>query len=163
VGHLAADVITGQKVDAEKVERAREFRRRMTRSEWLLWQELRAGRLGGAHFRRQQVIDGFIVDFYCHAAALVVEVDGAVHGGQRHYDAERDDFLRQRGLTVLRVTSEQVEHALRDVLTQISKHMPQGSATSAAGDGNPAGAGRRVRASVTSAVPDTPPAIGRLR
>ena len=47
----------------------------MTPAEKILWKELRANKLG-VHFRRQQVIQGFIVGFYCHKAELVVEVDG---------------------------------------------------------------------------------------
>ena len=47
----------------------------MTPAEKILWNELRANKLG-VHFRRQQVIAGFIVDFYCHKSALVIEVDG---------------------------------------------------------------------------------------
>ncbi len=51
-----------------------------------IWQELRGNKLG-VHFRRQQVIAGFIVDFYCHKAALVVEVDGDIHDLQQEEDA----------------------------------------------------------------------------
>jgi very-short-patch-repair endonuclease len=47
----------------------------MTPEEKILWQHLRANRLQGYHFRRQQIIDGFIADFYYHATALVVEID----------------------------------------------------------------------------------------
>ena len=68
-------IIPGQKVTKEKLQRAKELRRDMTPAEKLLWQELRANKLG-VHFRRQQIIVGFIVDFYCHKAALVIEVDG---------------------------------------------------------------------------------------
>ncbi len=76
----------------------------------MLWQRLRENRLGGLHFRRQQVIDGFIVDFYCHAAGLVIEVDGPVHRLQHQSGEERDRVLGGRGLTVLRVTNDQVRH-----------------------------------------------------
>ncbi|WKZ37082.1 MAG: DUF559 domain-containing protein [Anaerolineales bacterium] len=69
------NIVTGQKVAKEKLERAKELRREMTPAEKILWQELRANKLG-VRFRRQQVIQGFIVDFYCHKSALVVEVDG---------------------------------------------------------------------------------------
>jgi very-short-patch-repair endonuclease len=93
---------------AEKQERARELRRVMTRAEAMLWPRLRANRLGGWQFRRQQVIDGFIVDFYCHHAGLVVEIDGAVHATQTAYDAERDIILAARGLRILRLTNDQV-------------------------------------------------------
>ena len=61
----------------------------MTPAEKLLWQEVRANKLG-AHFRRQQVIQGFIVDFYCHKFALVIEVDGDVHALQKEEDERRE-------------------------------------------------------------------------
>lgn len=72
------NIVTNQKVTKEKLQRAKELRREMTPAEKLLWQEVRAKKLG-VRFRRQQIIQGFIVDFYCHKAALVVEVDGDIH------------------------------------------------------------------------------------
>src|SRR5438270_611728 len=84
------NIVIGQRVDPAKVLRSKELRRQMTPAERSLWNCLRANRLGGLQFRRQQVIDGFIVDFYCHAAAVVVEADGPVHEQQAEYDAERD-------------------------------------------------------------------------
>jgi len=71
-------IITGQKIKPEKLERAKELLREMTPAERCLGQDLRANRLGGWHFRRQQIIDGFIVVFYCHKAGLVIEVDGPI-------------------------------------------------------------------------------------
>ena len=68
------NIVTNQKVTAQKLQRAtpalaggarEELRREMTPAEKILWEELRANKLG-VHFRRQQVIQGFIVDFYCH-------------------------------------------------------------------------------------------------
>ena len=50
------------------------------------------------HFRRQQVIQGFIVDFYCHKVGLVVEVDGDIHDLQQEEDARREKALRELGL-----------------------------------------------------------------
>ena len=82
-------------------------------------QHLRAGRLEGYHFRRQQVIDRFIVDFYCHRADSVVEVDGGVHLDQCEYDRERDLYLRKRGLKVLRFTNTEVNNDLQAVLAII--------------------------------------------
>ena len=113
------NTVIGQRVDPAKVLRAKELRRQMTPAERRLWNCLRANRLGGLQFRRQQVIDGFIVDFYCHAAAVVVEVDGPVHVDQVGYDAERDHVLTARGLRVIRFTNEQVNRSLPDVLRQI--------------------------------------------
>ncbi len=85
----------------------------------MLWERLRANRLRGLHFRRQQIIDGFIADFYCHAAGLVVEVDGPIHRWQRDNDATRDRVFESRGLTVLRVANEQVHHDIEAVLRRI--------------------------------------------
>ena len=113
------NIVIGQRISSPKAEQARRFRQDQTAEEDLLWQRLRANRLGGLHFRRQQVIDGFIVDFYCHAAGLVIEVDGPVHGLQRERDQERDRVLRGRGLSVLRVTNEEVRKEINAVLQRI--------------------------------------------
>ncbi len=102
-----------------KRELARELRRRMTPAETRLWARLRRGQLGGLHFRRQQIIDGYIADFYCHAAGLVVEVDGPIHASDREWDAERDQALAKRGLRVLRVTNDDVTERVEWVLARI--------------------------------------------
>jgi very-short-patch-repair endonuclease len=65
------------------------------------------------------VIDGFIVDFYCHTARLAIEVDGNIHETQREYDTERDRAVGARGIQTLRVTNEQVQEALPSVLALI--------------------------------------------
>ena len=113
------NIITGQSVSVEKVQRAKELRVHMTAAESRLWQALRADRLDGWHFRRQQVIAGFIVDFYCHQADLVVEVDGPVHEQQREQDAIRDGILARHGLQVLRFSNDQVFSCLPAVLQAI--------------------------------------------
>jgi very-short-patch-repair endonuclease len=84
---------------------------------------LRANRLGGWHFRRQQIIDGFIVDFYCHRAGLVIEVDGPIHQQQKIEDAERTRALSQRGLKVIRFTNPEVMNNLNQVLQTITDEL----------------------------------------
>ncbi len=79
----------------------------MTLAEKILWEELRANKLG-VHFRRQQVIAGFIVDFYCHKAGLVVEVDGDVHDLQQEEDARREKVLSEMGLRIVRLGNDEV-------------------------------------------------------
>jgi len=74
---------------------ARHMRKHPTRSEALLWAQLRRGKLG-VRFRRQHPMLGFIVDFYCASARLVVEVDGGVHDS---YEARRRDAARDAWLT----------------------------------------------------------------
>jgi very-short-patch-repair endonuclease len=112
-------IITHQSVSSEKYIRSKELRREMTPAECRLWQFLRAARLEGYHFRRQQIIDKYIVDFYCHQADLVVEVDGGVHQEQEEYDRRRDETLIGRGLTVLRDTNQEVNQNLSGVLALI--------------------------------------------
>jgi very-short-patch-repair endonuclease len=112
------NIIPGQTVTKEKLQRARELRRDMTPTEKLLWQELRANKLG-VHFRRQQVIAGFIVDFYCHKAALVVEVDGDIHDLQREEDALREKALNEMGLKIVRFRNDDVLKNLSAVVEKI--------------------------------------------
>ena len=112
------NIIPGQTVTKEKLQRAKELRRDMTPAEKILWQELRANKLG-VHFRRQQVIAGFIVDFYCHKAALVIEVDGDIHDLQQEDDARREKVLREMGLRVVRFGNEEVVRDLAGVLRNV--------------------------------------------
>ena len=116
---MAEWVVRGKKTSDGKIARAREFRRRPTRAEHALWQALRGSQLGGLHFRRQQIIDGFIADFYCHSAALVVEVDGPVHDEQGEYDAFRALVLTERRLRILRVKNDEVLTDLPNILERI--------------------------------------------
>jgi very-short-patch-repair endonuclease len=91
------NIVTEQPVTKAKLERSKELRREMTPAEKLLWKEVRANKLG-VRFRRQQVIQGFIVDFYCHRAGLVVEVDGDVHDLQKEEDERREKALSLKGM-----------------------------------------------------------------
>jgi len=112
------NIVQGQRVTKEKLQRAKEFRCEMTPAEKILWEELRANKLG-VHFRRQQVIAGFIVDFYCHKSALVVEVDGDVHDLQQDEDARREKVLRELGLRTVRFRNDEVVRDLSAVVGKI--------------------------------------------
>jgi len=112
-------IITGQRIDSAKLKRAKELRQQMTHAEKKLWEKLRRKQLG-FHFRRQQVIDGFIVDFYCNAAGLVIEVDGPIHEQQADYDENREEMLIKRGLHILRVKNEDVMFRLEETLDLIA-------------------------------------------
>jgi len=114
------NIVTNQKVTKEKLQRAKELRRDMTPAEKMLWEELRANKLG-VHFRRQQVIQGFIVDFYCHKAGLVVEVDGDIHDLQREEDARREKALSELGLRVIRFRNDEVVRDLSGVVERIKQ------------------------------------------
>ena len=92
----------------------------MTPAEKILWQELRADKLG-VHFRRQQVIAGFIADFYCHKAGLVVEVDGDIHDLQQEEDTRREMVLREMGLRIARFRNDEVMNDLFSVVESIRR------------------------------------------
>ena len=90
---------------------AREMRAQPTKTENILWKCISSKKLG-IRFRRQHVIDRFVVDFCCLRLKLIVEVDGEIHGTQRMRDAERDIILTGLGYRVLRFTNDQVtKHA----------------------------------------------------
>ena len=112
------NIIPGQTVTKEKLQRAKELRRDMTPTEKILWQELRANKLG-VYFRRQQVIAGFIVDFYCHKVALVIEVDGDIHDLQQEEDARREKVLSEMGLRIVRFRNEEVMKNLSAVVGNV--------------------------------------------
>ena len=115
------NIVVGQKIARAKAQRARELRREMTAAEARLWNELRTNKLGGLHFRRQQVIDGFIVDFYCHECGLIVEVDGDIHDLQKGYDVQRQSHLTARGFHVLRISNNEVLGHIDLVIDKILK------------------------------------------
>src|SRR5215475_3189856 len=102
-------------------QRAKSLRRGMTRAEILLWRYLKAGHLEGLSFRRQAPIGSYIVDFVCHAARVVAEIDGETHDFEtrQRSDAIRDRWLGSRGYIVLRFTNQDVLSSLEGVLLTI--------------------------------------------
>lgn len=97
----------------------------MTPAENLLWQNLRNRKVSIHKFRRQHPIAKYIVDFYCHEARLVIEVDGKIHlmNDNPEYDQFRTEELERMGLTVIRFTNEEVLGDISRVLAEIRKHL----------------------------------------
>lgn len=89
----------------------------MTDAERKLWYHLRGGRLGGFRFRRQHPIPPYVLDFYCYAAKLVVELDGGQHIEEA--DAARTRALEARGLRVIRFWNNDVLSNTEAVLEAI--------------------------------------------
>jgi very-short-patch-repair endonuclease len=98
---------------------AKKLRKNMTDAERLLWQHLRNRELGGYKFRRQRPIGPYIVDFVCLEKKLVIEVDGGQHAGQMESDAERSDYLKEKGYRVMRFWNNEVLKKTESVLTVI--------------------------------------------
>lgn len=111
--------------DKKLKSRADELRKNMTQQEWNLWYfYLRNHRL---KWYRQRIIDRFIVDFYCHAAKLVIEIDGKQNYTEQGiaYDKERTQVLQGYGLKVLRYTNQQVVDNFQEVCWDIERNLQQ--------------------------------------
>ncbi len=117
---MPQNIVGGTKINPEKLRLAKEFRREMTPGEKALWNCLRTNQFKGFHFRRQQIIAGFIADFYCHSTGLVIEVDGSIHETQKESDVQRDQVFIEHGLRVLRVREEDVISNITLVLKSIA-------------------------------------------
>jgi leucyl-tRNA synthetase len=89
-----------------------------TDSEAKLWRSVRACQLG-TRVRREEVLEGFIVDFFVPAKKLVIEVDGGYHARRRMADARRDAKLERAGYRVLRLEAELVMHDLPKAVSLI--------------------------------------------
>ncbi|NUM32360.1 MAG: DUF559 domain-containing protein [Bacteroidetes bacterium] len=88
----------------------RELRHNLTPAEAKLWTLLQGKQLDGRKFRRQHSVDKYVLDFYCPEEKLAVELDGAGHftAAGAEYDAERDAFIEQFGIKVLRFENKWV-------------------------------------------------------
>ena len=106
-------------------ERRRQLRNSLTPAEALLWKNLQRSQVGGRKFRRQHSVGSYIVDFYCPACRLAVELDGQGHfeSARSECDVKRMGFLEQQGIRVLRFENRQVFESLEEVLTTIQAHL----------------------------------------
>ncbi len=90
--------------------RARKLRAEMSLPEVILWDELRGRRLAGLRFRRQHPMGSYILDFYCPASRVAIEIDGGGHDfeAQVRHDRHRDAWLASQGVRVLRILATNV-------------------------------------------------------
>jgi len=101
--------------------RARVLRKSMSEPEVMLWSRLRGRGPDKPTFRRQHPFGSIILDFYCPAARLAVEVDGATHwdDAARTKDAARDRWLEGQGVQVLRIPASSIWHDLGGVTDRV--------------------------------------------
>ena len=94
---------------------AKELRKNMTKQEFCLW--LYFLKDYPIRFQRQKVIDNYIVDFYCHKALLVIEIDGSQHYSENGlvYDDYRTDILTKYKLQVIRFTNSEIDKSFKEV------------------------------------------------
>ena len=101
------------------LQRAKTMRSQASDAERLLWRHLRASRFHGYKFRRQVVIEPYIVDFVCLEARLIIEADGGQHMEQLDYDARRAKKLESMGYTVIRFWNHEILGQIDAVLEVI--------------------------------------------
>ncbi len=101
--------------------RRKELRKNLTPAEAYLWSQLKAKKLENRRFQKQHSIDHYIVDFYCWAEKLIIELDGEVHMNAfaEEKDAKRDAHLQYLGFNVLRFENKMVFENLPSVLQEI--------------------------------------------
>lgn len=100
---------------------AQKLRREATRTERILWRAINRGQLDGFKFRRQVPLAGYIVDFACHEARLVIEIDGATHSTDDELaaDIQRQKIIENDGYTFLRFGNAEVDDNLDGVAETI--------------------------------------------
>jgi len=104
---------------------AKKLRKEQTVFEKRLWYDFL--RKCPGHFRRQQVIGHYIADFYSYSAKTVIELDGSQHGEEAAavYDKKRDEYLKSRGITVLRYQNDEIKYKFRYVCRDIYSKVMQ--------------------------------------
>ena len=123
---------------AELFSLAERMRKKPTKAEKCLWEQIRKLRIDGYPFRRQHPIDFYIADFYCHKLRLVIEVDGEIHFNDAvfEHDDGRTGELERPGVKVIRFTNKQVLDNPDLVLTQIKDYIAELSSPSPLGEGD---------------------------
>jgi len=123
-GEAPGYITTDSRLYNELYEKALEMRSNPTQAEEALWKELKSNKQG-VHFRRQHIIQNFIVDFLCLSKNLIIEVDGDIHDLQKERDEERTKILESLGYTIIRFTNneviENVDNAVRNILEKIKE------------------------------------------
>ncbi|WP_225035545.1 endonuclease domain-containing protein [Winogradskyella sp. SM1960] len=106
----------------ELKEYRRVLRKNLTPAEAFLWKHLKSRQLSNRKFQRQHSIGYYIVDFYCAAEKLIIELDGEVHNNHKtqDYDNKRTLYLENLGYKVIRFENKMVFENLPSVLGEIS-------------------------------------------
>ena len=100
---------------------ARELRNNSTKTEVLLWLELKNGKMPGYDFHRQKPLYEYIVDFFCRDLMLAIEIDGISHIGKNSEDKKRQTDVEEAGIRFLRFSGDDVFYRMDDVLKEIRR------------------------------------------
>ncbi len=118
---MTRGIARGQHVSEDKKELAKSLRNNQTEAEKVLWYMIKGKQVNGRRFRRQQIIDGYIADFYCPQIGLVIELDGGAHRGQKDYDEKRDNAMAGLNLKVVRFSNDEVLNRIDSVIERLKR------------------------------------------
>jgi very-short-patch-repair endonuclease len=106
-------------------QRRRELRRNQTEAEKTIWRHLRNRQLQGMRFFRQYSVGPYVLDFYCPAVKLAIELDGGQHiqYENREYDSARSEYLKAQGIDVMRFWNHEVLLDTDSVLTKLMERL----------------------------------------
>ncbi|MBZ0255043.1 endonuclease domain-containing protein [bacterium] len=109
------------KLNPKILQLVRDLRDNQTSAEDFLWRILRNRQILKAKFRRQHPVTPYVLDFYCHESRLAIELDGGQHAfaSKRKHDAEREQFLNEKGITVLRFWNRELFDSPESVIEAI--------------------------------------------
>ncbi len=102
---------------------SRALRNESTPQERKVWDALRDRRFMKLKFRRQHVVEGFVVDFFCNQLKLAIEIDGAVHSLQQDYDELRQQLIESEGIRFIRVTNDEIDNDMKILTDKIRELM----------------------------------------
>jgi very-short-patch-repair endonuclease len=123
VAQSAGRVLMRKQRERYLLNNARSLRKNMTKEERHLWYDFLRG--FSLRFRRQEIIGGYIADFYCDKAKMIVELDGGQHyeNDATKYDLKRTEYMNSLGITVLRYSNLDVMKNFEGVCTDIKNHI----------------------------------------
>ena len=115
----------GRKHNSDLTANARTLRKNMTKEERHLWYDFLKSY--SVRFLRQKVIDNYVVDFYCHSARLIIELDGSQHyeGKALLKDKIRTEIIKKRNLTVVRIPNNEINKNFDGVYQYIDAFVKQ--------------------------------------
>lgn len=101
----------------------RELRQHSTNSEKIFWKNVRNRKWKGIKIKRQYGVGNYVVDFFCPELSIAIELDGSVHDlpNQRNHDKNRDKYLREQGIEVIRISNSAVENHISTTLSDLYK------------------------------------------
>ena len=107
---------------SDKFAFAAKLRKNQTPQEEKLWKYLRT-KPNGFKFRRQHPFEHYVLDFYCHKAQLVIELDGKQHGSNQDYDSDRTVILETYGLTVIRFENSEIDNGFEIIKEKLKAYL----------------------------------------